>query len=250
MRMPCYVESSLAGYPLFRRNDFGDVTDIVLNLSKYGKSKDPYRYKHVIMTRPPSTPPNVPPKDLSVRQTGNFDFGFLDRSASNTGRSAKRISGKASLIEIKRSPRPDRSSSSKESDGIRSPQPVHSIPSQELRGIISPGSDEHVSVRGSIVTPADDQSNSSRGSDSVSSTRLDRSDNPRQSDSVSSFTGRFSDPPPMPVSQAKESIVPRPWFPEFPEPPSKPASRTHTPPTERVWFSEHHSQDYVALKQQ
>lgn len=129
-RIPCYVESSPAGYPLFQKNDFEDVTDIEIDLSRYRDGYGTYKYRHVVMTRRPETPPTVPPKDLILRQV-NSGFGSLEVSPLSNGINGRRISGKASIIEIKRNPRPDRSSSSKESESIVSPIPDRSDSSRD-----------------------------------------------------------------------------------------------------------------------
>ena len=131
--MKCYVETSPAGYPLFKKYNFEDVTDMEIDLLKYRNGYGSYRYKHIVMTRPPETPPVVPPKDhdKSERKSGSTNGTSVSYSTSG-----RRISGKASLIEIKRSPRPEQSttskdSESKESDSLTSPQADRSLSSRE-----------------------------------------------------------------------------------------------------------------------
>ena len=79
-RLQCYLESSPAGYPLFKKCDFEDVTEMEIELNQYktGSSYGQYRYKHIVMIRPPNTPPKVPPKDLIFQSqpTGYWDFGL------------------------------------------------------------------------------------------------------------------------------------------------------------------------------
>ena len=208
MRMHCYVESSPAGYPLFKNHGFEDVTDIEIDLGKYRDGYGSYRYNHVIMTRPPDTPPMVPPKDPKVQQVPTLDFGFPDEPLLRNGNSGRRISGKASLIEIKRSPRPDRSRSSKGSNGAVSPLPA-------------------------------DPSYSFKESDSVISPMLEprRSHSSRQSDSMTSLTGQFPEPPFRPENQERNASPTDPVW--FYEPPSKPDGQHKKPTVDRVWFSEH-----------
>lgn len=113
LHMQCYVESSPAGYSLFKSHDFEDVTEMEIDLRRYRRKgfngRNPYKYKHTVMIRPPDTPPRVPPKDVKVLQKqGEWNFALPDEEGS--GESGERgISGRASLIDIKRSPRPDRS---------------------------------------------------------------------------------------------------------------------------------------------
>ena len=85
-RLQCYLESSPAGYPLFKKCDFEDVTEMEIELNKY---KDhhygQYIYKHIVMIRPPNAPPTVPPKDLVVekRPIGYWDFGLPTTAESS-----------------------------------------------------------------------------------------------------------------------------------------------------------------------
>ena len=86
--LQCYVESSPAGYPLFRKCDFEDVTEMEIELNKYKSSGyGQYKYKHMVMTRPPKIPPKVPPKDLVLKRypVGYWDFGLptTEESAEN-----------------------------------------------------------------------------------------------------------------------------------------------------------------------
>lgn len=87
-RLQCYLESSPAGYPLFKKCDFADVTEMAIELNRY---KDrggygQYRYKHIVMIRPPAVPPQVPPKDLPVvvekHPVGYWDFGLPAAAAA------------------------------------------------------------------------------------------------------------------------------------------------------------------------
>lgn len=77
-RLQCYLESSPAGYPLFKKCDFEDVTEMEIELNKYHKKRyGQCIYKHVVMIRPPNVPPKVPPKDLLIEKypVGYWDFG-------------------------------------------------------------------------------------------------------------------------------------------------------------------------------
>ncbi len=77
--LQCYVESSPAGYPLFQKYDFADVTEMEIELNKYKKhGYGQYKYKHIVMIRPPNVPPKVPPKDLAISKhpIGYWDFGL------------------------------------------------------------------------------------------------------------------------------------------------------------------------------
>ncbi|KAL6716941.1 hypothetical protein ACLMJK_004853 [Lecanora helva] len=228
MRIPCYVESSPLGYPLFKRKGFEKVTEMEIDLSKYRSSQGAYRYKHTVMIRIPKIPPIVPPKDLATSTAGECNFGFPVENTSSNKSNGRHISGKASLIEIKRSPRPDRQSSSTDSNGMISPKPIRTASSQALNSILSLDSEQRFSHEktdskvDSVISPEPKLSRSSRGSDTVSLIQLDSSDIPRKSESVSSLTGRFPEPPSKPAS--------------------KPASSAKSsPPVERVWFSEHHT---------
>ena len=212
--MQCYVESSPAGYPLFKNYDFEDITDIEIELSKYREGYGNYKYRHIVMTRPPDTPPMVPPKDLIIHQTSEWDFGFQDTASLTNGNNGPRISGKASLIEIKRSPRPDRSISSKSrnSDLALSPKPDRSTLSGE--SAVSP------------ISPILDQSFYSS----------------RESDSVTSITGRFPEPPTSkPPSRAGlMDMDPFSDDESLNQPALKPDVERKSPSVDRVWFSEHH----------
>ena len=112
MRTQCYVESSPIGYHLFCRNDFIDLAEMELDLNRYRKAYGSYKYRHTVMIRMPEKPPVVPPKD------GTTAAQLMDKSpllssqsgSSGSGRLGTRISGKASLIDIKRSPRLDQQS--------------------------------------------------------------------------------------------------------------------------------------------
>ena len=95
----CYVESSPAGYPLFRNCGFEDVAEMEIELNRYkkkGGSYGLYRYKHIVMIRPPEveSPPEVPPKDghdrhvVSVSKDspiGYWDFGVAEGEEGSTG---------------------------------------------------------------------------------------------------------------------------------------------------------------------
>ena len=77
--LQCYLESSPAGYPLFRKCDFEDVTEMEIELNKYkNDGYGQYKYKHIVMIRPPNVPPKVPPKDMVVSKSpiGSWDFGL------------------------------------------------------------------------------------------------------------------------------------------------------------------------------
>ena len=96
----CYVESSPAGYPLFRNCGFEDVAEMEIELNRYkkkGVGYGLYRYKHVVMIRAPDDdvqPPEVPPKDddgdgrrrlVSVSKDspiGYWDFGVAEGEES------------------------------------------------------------------------------------------------------------------------------------------------------------------------
>ena len=85
-RLQCYLESSPAGYPLFQKCDFEDVTEMEIELNKYKKSGyGQYKYKHIVMIRPPNVPPKVPPKDIDVSKhpTGYWDFGLPNAQESS-----------------------------------------------------------------------------------------------------------------------------------------------------------------------
>ena len=101
-RVQCYVESSPAGYPLFRNCGFEDVAEMEIELNRYkkkGVSYGQYRYKHIVMIRAPDEvpsspllPPEVPPKDdgdrhrlVSVSKDspiGYWDFGVGEEEGS------------------------------------------------------------------------------------------------------------------------------------------------------------------------
>ena len=85
-RLQCYLESSPAGYPLFKKCDFEDVTEMEIELNKYHKTRyGQYIYKHVVMIRPPNVPPKVPPKDLFIEKfpIGYWDFGLPTTAESS-----------------------------------------------------------------------------------------------------------------------------------------------------------------------
>jgi len=146
LRMQCYVESSPAGRALFRKHEFEYITEMEIDLNKYKTHQYYYdqNYKHTVMIRPPETPPRVPPKDLNgIEQSkrGEWDFGFLNSHSSiGSGYGVRR---KASLIEIKRSPRLGRSLKPDQSD---SSGPSGSVPSSAGRetGTPSPGPVEQI----------------------------------------------------------------------------------------------------------
>ena len=99
-RLQCYLESSPAGYPLFQKCDFEDVTEMEIELNKYKRhGYGQYIYKHMVMIRPPNVPPRPPPKDPvnEKHPTGYWDFGLPtteessesdDDSSSDDGPSA------------------------------------------------------------------------------------------------------------------------------------------------------------------
>lgn len=138
LHMQCYVESSPAGHALFRGHDLEDITEMEIDLNTYRTQPHYYdrNYKHTVMIRPPETPPRVPPKDLNgINQSkqDEWDFGFLDpHSSAGSGYGVRR---KASLIEIKRSPRLDRSRKPDQSD---SSAPSGSVPSLTMREMDTP----------------------------------------------------------------------------------------------------------------
>ena len=50
-----------------------------IELNKYrNHGYGQYKYKHIVMIRPPNVPPNVPPKDLMIEKhpIGYWDFGL------------------------------------------------------------------------------------------------------------------------------------------------------------------------------
>ena len=87
-RCQCYLESSPAGYPLFQKCDFEDVTEMEIELNQYKKNGyGQYRYKHIVMIRPPNVvvvPPKVPPKDSEHHHypIGYWDFGLPTAAAA------------------------------------------------------------------------------------------------------------------------------------------------------------------------
>lgn len=85
-RLQCYLESSPAAYPLFKKCDFEDVTEMEIELNRYRKqSYGQYKYKHMVMIRPPNVPPRPPPKDLVVEKhpIGYWDFGLPTTAESS-----------------------------------------------------------------------------------------------------------------------------------------------------------------------
>ena len=77
--LQCYLESSPAGYPLFKKCDFEDVTEMEIELNKYRDiAYGQYKYKHIVMIRRHNVPPRVPPKDLVIEKhpIGYWDFGL------------------------------------------------------------------------------------------------------------------------------------------------------------------------------
>lgn len=146
LRMQCYVESSPTGHSLFRRHEFEDITEMEIDLNKYTTAQCYYDqiYKHTVMIRPPETPPRVPPKDLDgINQSkqGEWDFGFLDSNSS--ARSGYGVRRKASLIEIKRSSRLDRSLKPDQSVSSGPSGSVQSLTGREM-GTPSPGPVEQI----------------------------------------------------------------------------------------------------------
>ena len=105
-RLQCYLEASPAGYPLFRKADFEEVTEMEIDLNKYREGRGIYKYKHIVMIRPPSVPPQVPPKDRTVTTpdsalVGGWDFGLLDTSHfSSTSASGEEGEKRASSMTI------------------------------------------------------------------------------------------------------------------------------------------------------
>lgn len=87
-RLKCYLESSPAGYPLFKKCDFQDVTEMEIELNKYKTNGyGQYIYKHIVMIRPLNIPPRVPPKDLVVEKhpIGYWDFRLPTTAESSNG---------------------------------------------------------------------------------------------------------------------------------------------------------------------
>ena len=85
-RLQCYLESSPAGYPLFKKCDFEDVTEMEIELNRYHRNRyGQHIYKHVVMIRPPNVPPKVPPKDLLIEKypVGYWDFGLPTTAESS-----------------------------------------------------------------------------------------------------------------------------------------------------------------------
>ena len=83
--LQCYLESSPAGYPLFQKCNFEDVTEMEIELNQYKKNGyGQYKYKHLVMIRPPIVPPKVPPKDLALEKhpIGYWDFGLPNAAES------------------------------------------------------------------------------------------------------------------------------------------------------------------------
>ena len=105
-RLQCYLEASPAGYPLFRKADFEEVTEMEIDLNKYREGRGIYKYKHIVMIRPPNVPPQVPPKDRTVTTpdsalVGGWDFGLLDTSHfSSTSASGEEGEKRASSMTI------------------------------------------------------------------------------------------------------------------------------------------------------
>lgn len=101
-RLQCYLESSPAGYPLFKNCDFEDVTEMEIELNKYQNNRyGHYKYKHIVMIRPPNVPPKIPPKDLVIGKypIGYWDFGLPTKAESlesDSGSSTDEDSGAAS----------------------------------------------------------------------------------------------------------------------------------------------------------
>lgn len=87
------------GYPLFQTRGFADVAEMAMELNRYrGKQRTKgygqYRYKHVVMVRPPphvlppKVPPKVPPKDdddevTRGNRTGYWDFGLASAAGES-----------------------------------------------------------------------------------------------------------------------------------------------------------------------
>lgn len=85
-RLQCYLESSPTGYPLFKKCDFEDVTEMEIELNKYKPNGyGQFIYKHIVMIRTPNVPPNVPPKDLIITKNpiGYWDFGLPTMAESS-----------------------------------------------------------------------------------------------------------------------------------------------------------------------
>lgn len=105
-RLQCYLESSPAGYPLFKKCDFEDVTEMEIELNKYkDQHYGQYIYKHIVMIRPPNAPPTVPPKDLVVekRPIGYWDFGLpTTAESSETTSDSSSDAGSAAASEKNR----------------------------------------------------------------------------------------------------------------------------------------------------
>ena len=189
MQIPSYVESSPAGYPLFSKNGFEDIMDMEIDLSRYRESYNTYKYRHVVMARCPATPPKVPPKDFTLRHV-NSGFASLEESTVSNGLNGRRVSGKASLVEIKRTSKPDRSISSKESDCVVSPISDQSAFSKEC--------DTVTTLTGRFPEPP--------------SRTLSRSENPENESKPDRVW--FLEPQLQSDPQPKEPAVDREWFSE------------------------------------
>lgn len=186
MDMSCYVETSLVGHSLFRKYDFEDVREMEIDLNKYKKHQYYYdqNYQHTVMVRHPSTPPKVPPKDLNVVkqiEQREGDLILLESQSHPSLGSAYGVRRKPSLIEIKRSPRLDRSPRPDGSNSSRKSDSVPSIKGQEMEN------------------PSLDQS-----------PRPENTDLSKPAGSVPSLTGReMENPSPGPIEQIIESYSSR-----------------------------------------
>ena len=103
--LQCYLEASPAGYPLFRKADFEEVTEMEIDLNRYRAGRGVYKYKHIVMIRPPNVRPQVPPKDRMVTtpdsaMVGGWDFGLLDTSRFGTSAAGEEGEQRASSMTI------------------------------------------------------------------------------------------------------------------------------------------------------
>lgn len=103
--LQCYLESSPTGYPLFKKCDFEDVTEMEIELNEYkNDGYGQYKYKHIVMIRPPNVPPKVPPKDLVIEKhpIGYWDFGLPTTAESSENDNSSRDEGSGALSEKNR----------------------------------------------------------------------------------------------------------------------------------------------------
>ena len=105
----CYVETPVAGYSLFRRSGFQNVTEMSLDLGGYKDGLT--KYKHIVMVRPcygsiqPERPPSVPPKDH--KQVGMVideeDFGLDASEVDEEESPALQYTAEARMLDLRSS---------------------------------------------------------------------------------------------------------------------------------------------------